>query len=91
MIHPPESLRPSQDVIWDEVDGVVTLCNTETVDFFKLNEVAGFIWKSCCAESSQSDIVTGLGALYPGERLEKLVEETNTFLRVLAEAGLLVK
>jgi hypothetical protein len=91
VIHTPEYLQPSQDVIWDEIDGVVTLCNTETIDFFKLNEVAGFIWKACCSKCSRSDIIMGLGALYPGERLEKLVEETNTFLSALAEAGLLVK
>jgi hypothetical protein len=79
----------SETAIWDDIDGVLTLCNTETVEFFRLNEAGTLIWKACGETSPLGRIVEALAAVYSDEPAEKLEQEATVFLLALMDAGLL--
>ena len=79
----------SESAIWDDVDGVLTLCNTQTVEFFRLNEAGAMIWKACGETSSLYRIVETLAAVYSDEPAEKLEQEATVFLLALMDEGLL--
>ena len=77
-------------VIWDEVDGVLTLCHTESTELFRLNEVGAVIWQACDGLASVGEWVEQLGKLYPEEGAELLAREVDTFCASLHAAGLIV-
>jgi len=76
-------------VIWDEVNGVMTLCHTGTVEFFHLDEVGSLIWRACGVKSTIADILKPLAEVYPEEEGNRLMQEINCFVSSLEEARLL--
>jgi hypothetical protein len=78
------------EIIFDDVDGVLTLCDTGTSEFFKLNEVGSMIWRVCDEEKKLGEIVDRIREAYPEESPELLWREVDEFVVELAEAGLLV-
>jgi hypothetical protein len=78
------------EVIFDDVDGVLTLCDTGTSEFFKLNHVGSMIWRVCDKEKNLEEIVEWIHGAYPEESPELLLREVDEFVVELAEAGLLV-
>jgi hypothetical protein len=77
------------EVIWDEVDGVMTLCHTGRVEYFNLNETGGVIWRTCTSLNSVESIMTEVSKIYPDEDPAELRREVDQFLRALEEASLL--
>ena len=69
MIGVPSHCVCNPDVIWDEVDGVLTLCETISGEFFSLNETGALIWKACAANASFAQIVEQLAMAYPDESI----------------------
>lgn len=80
----------SPDVIWDDVDGVLTLCETVSGELFTFNETGAIIWKACAANSSFDGILEELTVAYPDEGSDRLTMELNEFIRDLLKSGLLV-
>lgn len=78
------------EIIFDDVDGVLTLCDTRTSEFFMLNEVGSMIWRVCDEEKEVGEIVERIREAYPEESPEALLREVDEFVVELAEAGLLV-
>jgi len=50
-------LLRKNDINWTEVNRDVALINSDTCDFYTLNEVGGAIWKMADGSNSLSDIV----------------------------------
>lgn len=83
------NLSINPEVIWDEVDGVVTLCHTGRVEYFHLDETGGVIWRSCAALNSIESVIAEISRTYPDENTEYLSQEVDQFLHALEDAGLL--
>jgi len=76
-------------VIWDEVDGTMTLFHLETREFFHLDEVGEYIWKGCDGSSTVETIVSRLAEEYPTEPPERIKQEVHSFVSLLHDARLL--
>lgn len=87
MLKPKYSHAPG--VIWDVVDGVVTLCRIDTVEFFHLNSAGGLIWMAC-DRASTDDILASLRSSYPDESELRLKAEVDGFVNSLFGSGFLV-
>ena len=80
---------PRDEVISDVVDGVMTLCHTGSVEYFRLNETGALIWSACLERASTDVIVERLAAEYPDTSVDTLRGEVSEFLSSLVEAGLI--
>jgi hypothetical protein len=89
MIENAPHLVCNPDVIWDEVDGVLTLCETSSGEFFSLNDTGALIWKACAAKASFRQIVEQMADAYSDESTERLQMELCEFILVLRESCLL--
>jgi hypothetical protein len=76
------------EVIWDEVDGVLTLCHLETKELFHCNEVGALLWKAFDTRSTIDALVDHLAGIYPEEERDFLAGEVATFLASLEQASL---
>jgi len=81
-------VRHNPLVIWDVVDGEMTLCHTDSGEIFELTETGALIWRAC-DRSSLETIVESLRKTYCDEDPEKLSKDACGFIRVLEQAGLL--
>ncbi|HEY0379562.1 MAG TPA: PqqD family protein [Pyrinomonadaceae bacterium] len=77
------------EVIWDEVDGVMTLCHTGRVEYFHLNDTGGVIWQTCTSADSVEGVAAEVSKIYPEEDPTELRREVDQFLRALEDASLL--
>lgn len=81
-------LHRRSDVIWDRVDGVMTLCHLGTGEFSRLNETGAMLWEACDA-STIEELVAFLMVRYPDERKERLAEAVAVFVASLEETELI--
>ncbi|HEX8860434.1 MAG TPA: PqqD family protein [Actinomycetes bacterium] len=81
-------LHRCADVIWDRVDGTMTLCHLGTGQLMRLNETGSLLWEACEA-STVDELVERLTALYPEESKELVAEAVSAFVVSLAEAELI--
>lgn len=82
------AVQRSPAVIWDRVDGAVTLCNPETAELFRLNETGGVIWELCDGRTV-GEILTAVAARYPSVRRERLEGTVHEYLAMLSGEGLI--
>jgi hypothetical protein len=75
-------------VIWDEVDGVMTLCHLDTNEHFECNEVGALIWKAFDDRATVDEFVDHLAEIYPEEERAFLAEEVASFMTSLEQARL---
>jgi hypothetical protein len=76
------------EVIWDSVDGRMTVCNVNSGDLIELSQTAGYVWEAC--EGRTADEITAiLQILYPYIDVERLASDVRDFLEVLIDAALL--
>ena len=87
----PFRFARNPSVLWDEVDGVMTLCHTETVEYYRLDEVGSLIWKIVDERATVDGIAKHLAEIYPDEAIEFLAKEVECFISSLEEAGLVGK
>jgi hypothetical protein len=80
-------IKRSPDVIWDQIDGVMTLCCTVTGEFFTMNAVGDLIWQ-VCDECTDAEIVDRVAEVYDEDR-ELLEAEVRRFVVSMAEFGLI--
>jgi Coenzyme PQQ synthesis protein D (PqqD) len=75
-------------VLWDVVDGVVTLCDTRSGEVFELNGTAGLLW-SRCENTAPEALVALLVALYPTQDVARLHADVESLVLQLTAAALL--
>jgi hypothetical protein len=81
-------LRRNTDVIWDVVDGITVLCETNSTRFFHLNATAALVWDAC--EDGTVDAITRrVSAAYPNEDYQRLTADVHACVEALRKAGLL--
>jgi hypothetical protein len=80
------ALRHNPEVIWDRVDGEMTLCDTRSGEFYRLNPTGAFIWEAC--DASQEEIVKRLSAAYPDQSRGVLERDVSAMIRSLEAEGL---
>lgn len=83
------TLRRSDEVIWDRVDGATVLCHTGTVEFFKLNDTGAFIW-SLCDGGTQEEVIAAVCKQYPMADQERITVLVQDYVSALTSGGLLV-
>jgi hypothetical protein len=88
MTEEPRRFTRDPEVIWDEVDGVMTLCHLETNEHFQCNEVGALIWRAFDNRTTVDDLVDHLAEVYPEEEREFLAEEVASFMASLQQARL---
>jgi hypothetical protein len=81
-------VQRSPAVIWDRVDGAVTLCNPETAELFRLNEAGGMIWELCDGRTRE-EILIAVAARYPSVPRERIEGTIHEYLAMLAGEGLI--
>ncbi|MCS6305362.1 MAG: PqqD family protein [Nitrospira sp.] len=81
-------LKKSSYVMTDEVDGATMLCNTKTVEFFRLNTTAAQVWR-LCEGSDLDNLVKRLHAMYPQENSKALRDTVEKFVESLKLADLI--
>jgi Coenzyme PQQ synthesis protein D (PqqD) len=81
------SRKPS--VIFDVVDGKMTLCNLDDGDFFELNDTAAKIWLACVGHCTADQLTSAIAGTYRGEDSSRLASDVGSFIDMLCEAGLL--
>ena len=80
-------IRRKPQVIWDEVDGVMVLCHTDSAEFFELNSTGAVIW-SVCDGRTTDEVVNQLREAYPEKERQRLAADVRSLIRSLEEAGL---
>jgi Coenzyme PQQ synthesis protein D (PqqD) len=79
----------SPEVIFDMVDGAMTLCETRRVEFFRLNETGSLIWSACGPNATSAELTERLAEVYVEESWDSLHSAVTDFLNQLASNGLL--
>ncbi|MBO3751736.1 PqqD family protein [Streptosporangiaceae bacterium NEAU-GS5] len=75
-------------VLWDDVDGRVVLCHTETVRYYELNAVGATIWRAC--EGIGMERLVGLLAAAHSEvDRARLADDAHSFVAALMSENLL--
>jgi len=80
-------IRRDPQVIWDEVDGVLVLCHTDSAEFFELNPTGAVVW-SVCEGRTTDEVVNQLREAYPNQEGQRLAVDVRSLIRSLEEAGL---
>lgn len=80
-------IQKNPTVIADEVDGKTMLCNTNSVEFFRLNSTGAQIWQ-VCDNQTVDEIVNRLSKVYAGEDCDALTNEVQRFVESLTDCGL---
>jgi NAD-dependent dihydropyrimidine dehydrogenase PreA subunit len=75
------------DVAWDHEDGQMLLCHTRTGEFYTLNEVGQFIWKSCDGVSGDR-LLRRVCDAFVDEDKTPIVAAVEEFVAFLEEAEL---
>jgi Coenzyme PQQ synthesis protein D (PqqD) len=81
-------VRHSPHVIWDVVDGVTVVCDTETGEIFEMNSTAGLIWTLCGDQHGVDGIAEQVRAAYPHEELGKIRRDVAEVLQLLMSHGI---
>ena len=75
-------LTPRPEVIWDEVDGVLTICDTASGEMFSLNPTAALIW-SAGTDGDAGEVVDRLAAMHPDQDRAALAADVSAFAATL--------
>lgn len=76
------------DVIWDVIDGAVTVCHTGTGAFYRFNESAAVIWQAL-GEGNADAAVRALENKYPELDLATAQRVVEDFISSMQTAGLI--
>lgn len=77
-----ERLSRRPNVIWDDVDGTMTLCDTDTGAFLELNDPGAVVWRLCEGRSVQ-EIATALHSKHSGVKLHEVYADVEAFTTTL--------
>ena len=83
-----ELLRRNNQVIWDCVEGTTLLCNTGTVEFFKLNDTGAMIWE-LCERRTVEEVIETVHAQCPIADRTLIAALVRDYIHVLQKEGLL--
>jgi hypothetical protein len=75
-------------VIWDDVDGVMTLCDVRSGEFYELNATGATIWLACL-DADIATVLRVLHAEYPTVEAAQLAADVQAHLTALATHHLL--
>jgi Coenzyme PQQ synthesis protein D (PqqD) len=82
-------IRRNSQVIWDLVDGVTVLCNTDSVEYFHLNGTGAMVW-DFCEDNTLGDTVKHLHYFFPDGDRDVVAAHVNEFLESLKAANLIL-
>ncbi len=75
-------------VIWDVVDGVMTLCHLNSTEYYDLNETGAAVWAAC--DDTREAIVRRVRERYPDQASSTIDATVHDFLNTLEAAGLIL-
>jgi Coenzyme PQQ synthesis protein D (PqqD) len=73
------SLHISDDVIWDEVDGVLAVYNLATKSRFELNDTASLLWQWLISEL-EIDPLKAMSDCYPDVEFSRIQSDVESIL-----------
>jgi hypothetical protein len=76
------------EVIWDVIDGAITLCHTGTGAFYRLNDSAAVIWEAL-SEGTADAAVCALEKTYPDLDQTAALQVVGEFIESMVAAGLI--
>lgn len=76
-------------VIWDVVDDVLVLCNTESTEFFHFNTTGALVWE-LCEEWPIDEAVKRVHQVYHEQEVDLIATHIHDFIRSLESSGLIV-
>ncbi|SEG96045.1 Coenzyme PQQ synthesis protein D (PqqD) [Nonomuraea solani] len=75
-------------VLWDDVDGQLVLCHTETAQYYELNPMGEKLWRAC--DGIDLEAMTRLLAeTHPEVDLASLAGDVRSYVATLLEENLL--
>jgi hypothetical protein len=83
-----QRVKRRDDVIWDLVDGTMTLYQLTFGELFELSGTGGFVWDLCAGQTTDT-IISSLLEVYPDQPMGKLSADVLAYLRTLEAAGLI--
>ena len=83
-------LTRNSSVIFDLLDGNMTLCNLADGDFFELNDTAAKIWLACTGDCTADQLTSTVAESFCVEDTNRLRSDLASFIDVLCDAGLLL-
>ena len=83
-------LSRAGDIIWDEVDGRIVICDTTKSVFFELNSSAGLLWHAAEARTF-GEIKDYLRMIYPKVDVAVIEADVRNLLTEFLTSGLLVQ
>lgn len=81
-------IKRNPSVIWDVVDEVLVLCNTESNEFFNINKTGAVVW-GLCEERPIDEAVKRVHEVYPEQEIEIIAEHVRDFIRSLEASGVI--
>ena len=75
-------------MLWQRVDGVVTVCDTRSGELYDLNPIAGSLW-SVINGTTRDELVELMAAQHSGEARETLRAYVDSLLVLLQGSGLI--
>jgi hypothetical protein len=75
-------------VIWDVVDGVMTLCHLGSTEIYSLNETGAAVWEAC--DDTPEAILSRVREQYPDQASETIDATVRDFLSALETASLIL-
>jgi hypothetical protein len=87
----PESrmdvVRQNEAVVSDRVDGNMVLCNSDTGEFYKINQMGDEIWRSCDGRSIDQ-VITVFLTTHPNSEQSRAEKIVYDYIEALAHNDL---
>lgn len=77
------------DIFWDTVDGQTVVCDVNSGELYKLNDIAAFLWDGC-DNTSVETLTARLVAAFPDQDAERLTIDVSRFVSSLCDKNLLM-
>lgn len=87
MITLDQKINIADSVFSQEVDNEIVLLDTESEEYFGLDETAAVIWQHLADNESLRDVHASMLAIYDVEP-EQLAKDITSFIQKLVDAGL---
>jgi len=79
-----------EGVVWEEINGEITVLDPEQGKYFILNKTAGEVWKKMKKSLGKTELIGKLGLIYMGGE-KKIFRETEELLENLVKMKILKK
>ena len=77
-----------KNVLWKEKNGIITVLQLSSGNFFELNAVGSFVWKGLAEGKNADAIIHDMALVYDAPR-EQITRDVQDFIRKMTAAGLL--